>query len=120
MVSFGNLRLERPLQKLSSAEAPDVTDASGASWDMEPESPEINLIGMRAAEAREALEEKLDACAVTGVSVLRIVHGKGTGVLMSVVTELLRGDSRVSSWRQGKPEEGGTGATVARLEATKD
>jgi dsDNA-specific endonuclease/ATPase MutS2 len=38
---------------------------------------------------------------------------------MSVVTELLRGDPRVSSWRQGKPEEGGTGATVARLGEAK-
>jgi DNA mismatch repair protein MutS2 len=119
VVAFGNLRLERPLAHLTPEEPPEEPDASEASWDMEPESPEINLIGMRAAEAREALDRKLDACAATGTTVLRIVHGKGTGVLMSVVTELLRGDPRVSSWRQGKPEEGGTGATVARLGEAK-
>ncbi len=115
VVSFGNLRLEKPLEHLSPAEAPNGGEATSASWDMPPESPEINLIGMRAAEAREALEEKLDGCAATGIGVLRIIHGKGRGVLMSVVTDLLREDHRVSSWRQGRPEEGGVGVTVARV-----
>lgn len=115
VVSFGNLRLERPLDLLSPSEPPEGDHVSGASWEMEPESPEINLIGMRAAEAREALEAKLDACAATGTSVIRIIHGKGTGVLMSVVIDLLRHDGRVASLRQGKPEEGGVGVTVARI-----
>jgi DNA mismatch repair protein MutS2 len=115
VVSFGNLRLEKPLEDLTPAEPPEGGGAPQASWDMPPESPEINLIGMRAAEARAALEEKLEGCVATGVGVLRIIHGKGRGVLMSVVTELLRGDSRVSSWRQGRPAEGGVGVTVARL-----
>ncbi len=115
VVSFGNLRLEKPLADLSAAEPPQGAEAASASWEMAPESPEINLIGMRAAEAREALEEKLDGCAATGVGVIRVIHGKGKGVLMSVVADVLREDPRVSSWRQGRPEEGGVGVTVARL-----
>jgi DNA mismatch repair protein MutS2 len=46
---------------------------------------------------------------------LRIIHGKGTGVLRERVTEMLRKDTRVKAFRLGAWNEGGAGVTVAEL-----
>jgi DNA mismatch repair protein MutS2 len=47
--------------------------------------------------------------------VVRIIHGKGTGVLRRVVDEVLRADRRVTAHRLAPPREGGAGVTVAEL-----
>jgi DNA mismatch repair protein MutS2 len=46
---------------------------------------------------------------------IRIVHGKGTGVLRRRVTEFLKTDKRVSSVRIGEWGEGDTGVSIAEL-----
>jgi DNA mismatch repair protein MutS2 len=46
---------------------------------------------------------------------LRIIHGKGTGVLRERVTEMLRKDTRVKEFRLGAWNEGGAGVTIAEL-----
>jgi len=46
---------------------------------------------------------------------VRIIHGKGTGALRERVTELLRKDTRVRSFRLGLWNEGGSGVTIAEL-----
>ena len=43
--------------------------------------------------------------------ILRIIHGKGTGALKALVAEVLRGDSRVASFKTADPRQGGTGVT---------
>ncbi|NIP79655.1 MAG: hypothetical protein GWM90_10740 [Gemmatimonadetes bacterium] len=58
----------------------------------------------------------LDAAIQAGLPSLRIVHGKGTGVLREVVAELLRQDPRITSYRPGGIGEGGSGVTVVELE----
>ena len=35
----------------------------------------------RAEEARSALDRYIDDCSLTGINKIRIVHGKGSGVL---------------------------------------
>jgi DNA mismatch repair protein MutS2 len=44
-----------------------------------------------------------------------IVHGKGTGKLAEGIWDYLNSNGRVSSFRIGKPKEGGTGVTVIEL-----
>ncbi len=77
--------------------------------------PEIMLIGMRAEEARSALDRYIDDCSLTGINKIRIVHGKGSGVLRSIVDEYLRQDPRVESHRLGISGEGEDGVTIATL-----
>lgn len=45
-----------------------------------------------------------------------IVHGKGTGKLAEGIWNYLNADGRISSFRIGKPKEGGTGVTVIELD----
>lgn len=114
VVVLGDIRLERDSSELTPADPPEEKP-SDAVWGFHDESPEIHLRGMTLDEAVAELDAKIDNCLMAGISVLRIVHGKGKGILMRGVIDYLRSDRRVRSWRQGEPGEGGTGATIAVL-----
>ncbi|HET7457017.1 MAG TPA: endonuclease MutS2 [Gemmatimonadaceae bacterium] len=76
---------------------------------------EIDLRGMRYGEMDDFLLQSLDAAIRADLKAIRIIHGKGTGALRERVTELLRKDTRVKTFRLGAWNEGGTGVTVAEL-----
>jgi DNA mismatch repair protein MutS2 len=78
--------------------------------------PEINLRGMMADEARLELISALDAAVQAGLAELRVIHGKGTGVLRETVAEYARSDRRIKSHRLGAAWEGGSGVTIIVLE----
>jgi DNA mismatch repair protein MutS2 len=90
----------------------------GGGWSgPRPEaSPEVHLRGLRADEVAGTLMPALDSAIQAGLGSLRIIHGKGTGVLREVVAELLDRDPRVKGFRSGRLNEGGSGVTVAELE----
>jgi DNA mismatch repair protein MutS2 len=76
---------------------------------------EVDLRGMTAEEARDAVDRAIDAAVLADLPAIRIIHGKGTGVLRATVTEMLKRDRRVASQRLAPPREGGTGVTIAEL-----
>jgi DNA mismatch repair protein MutS2 len=77
---------------------------------------ELNLIGSRVDDALDASDKFLDRALLEGKQAVRIIHGFGTGTLRKAVREHLRKHPAVKSWRPGKENEGGDGATVAVLE----
>ncbi|MCU0611986.1 MAG: Smr/MutS family protein [Candidatus Eisenbacteria bacterium] len=77
--------------------------------------PELLLLGLRADEARERVVRYVDDARAADMSVVRIVHGLGRGVLKEVVREALRSHPAVSKFRSGAMQEGGQGVTVAYL-----
>jgi DNA mismatch repair protein MutS2 len=76
---------------------------------------EINLRGMRAEEVFAELDRYLNDAYLGNLPFVRIVHGKGTGVLRQVVRDILKSHSLVSSFRLGENGEGGDGVTIAKL-----
>lgn len=76
---------------------------------------ELKLISKRAEEAIYMLEKYLEDATLAGHKEVRIVHGKGTGVLRNVVKEYLRNSPLVSVFRLGGTGEGGSGVTIAEL-----
>jgi DNA mismatch repair protein MutS2 len=70
---------------------------------------------MTGDEARDAVIRAVDDAVLADLPAVRIIHGKGTGVLRRVVDEVLRADRRVSGRRLAPPREGGTGVTIAEL-----
>ena len=70
---------------------------------------------MTADEAKDAVDRAIDGAVLADLPAIRIIHGKGTGVLRTAVDELLRRDQRIASHRLAPPREGGTGVTVAEL-----
>ncbi|NLN17622.1 MAG: endonuclease MutS2 [Firmicutes bacterium] len=77
--------------------------------------PEIHLRGMRAEEALDLADKYLDDALLAGLSQVRIVHGKGAGILREVIHKLLKEHPHVEDFRLGYPNEGGAGVTVATL-----
>jgi DNA mismatch repair protein MutS2 len=73
---------------------------------------ELNLLGLRAEEAREKLDKYMDDCLLMHFHQVRIIHGNGTGALRTMVQEYLKKCKYVASSRWGGDGEGGVGVTV--------
>ncbi len=79
-------------------------------------SSELNLIGMRAADAIDALSEFIDRAVLQRMPELRIVHGFGTGRLRLAIHEWLRTCPSVKDYRLGTEKEPGAGGcTIVHL-----
>lgn len=76
---------------------------------------EIMLIGKTVFEAEEELDIFLDRAYRDGVSFVRIVHGVGSGKLRKAVREYLRNDKRVEKFESAPLNQGGEGATLAKI-----
>lgn len=78
-------------------------------------SGEIDIRGMASDEAILELDKYIDNALVSGLETIRIIHGKGTGVLRSSVQTHLRSHKAVKSFRLGTFGEGENGVTIAEL-----
>ena len=78
-------------------------------------SPEINLLGMTCDEAIAVLDKYLDDAYIAHLPSVRIVHGKGTGALRKAVSDHLRRQSYIASFRLGEFGEGDAGVTIAEF-----
>ncbi len=76
---------------------------------------EVDLRGMASDEAVLTLDRFIDNAVMAGLSQIRIIHGKGTGVLRSTVSQHLRRHPSVKSFRLGTYGEGENGVTIAEL-----
>ncbi len=76
---------------------------------------ELKLLGMTVDEACEKLDKFIDDSVLNGIGSLRIVHGKGTGALRSAISQQLKRDKRVKSFRLGEYGEGDSGVTIVSL-----
>jgi len=120
VVMLGSVRATLELSTLRKVE-PEVKERPRATgMEQPPEeapSPQLNIIGMRVADALPLVEELIDRAYRTGVSTIHIVHGKGTGRLRQAIREMLKAHSMVASYHDGPPEAGGSGITEVKLES---
>lgn len=75
----------------------------------------LDLHTFAPGELNDLLDDYIDACLEAGIHDLRIIHGKGRGVMRKRVQALLRKDDRVRSFHDAPVEAGGWGATLATL-----
>jgi DNA mismatch repair protein MutS2 len=78
-------------------------------------SSQLDIRGSRVEQALEDLESYLNDAALSGISSVRIVHGKGTGALRAAIREQLAHHPLVKSYVTAPPQEGGDGATIVKL-----
>ncbi|MBQ2203944.1 MAG: endonuclease MutS2 [Oscillospiraceae bacterium] len=79
------------------------------------QSPELDLRGMDALEAGAVLTIFLDNAYMANLTQVRIIHGKGTGVLRKTVHDELKKNKHVKKFRLGVYGEGEDGVTIAEL-----
>ena len=130
-VQLGGLRTRVKLSDLSrvsrkEAEERSVTAQRPPGWAIraepairlpavQPVNVEIDVRGERADDVLPRVERYLSDAYLAGMPFVRIIHGKGTGVLRQIVREYLGSSPMVQSYQPAGPAEGGEGATVARL-----
>ena len=88
---------------------------SGREMKLEAHPSEVDLRGMDTVEAICALNLFLDSAMRANLSSVRIIHGKGTGVLRAAVQQELKKNKFVKSFRLGVYGEGEDGVTIAEF-----
>ncbi|MHB8432476.1 MAG: endonuclease MutS2 [Candidatus Tyrphobacter sp.] len=76
---------------------------------------ELDVRGKRYADAEPLVDRWIDEALLAGSSPLRLIHGKGTGMLGRGLQEFLRAHPAVASVRYGNEEEGSHGVTIIDL-----
>lgn len=112
-VKMGDLMLTKKPKKAPVQQTRSVyRTTSRADSDV---STEIDLRGQAADEAVANLQLFIDKCVMNNISEIRIIHGKGTGVLRAAVSQELKGHPNVAEYRLGVYGEGESGVTIAKL-----
>lgn len=78
-------------------------------------NPTIDLRGQRADEALANLSHFIDDAQLLGEKELRILHGKGYGILKQMIREWLQGNRDVHNFHSERLELGGDGITIVNL-----
>ncbi|MBE5860042.1 MAG: endonuclease MutS2 [Butyrivibrio sp.] len=73
---------------------------------------EINLIGLNSQDAIAELDKYLDSAYVSHLPSVRVVHGKGSGILRQAVHNHLKSAPYVKSFKLGEFGEGDSGVTI--------
>lgn len=127
-VRFGHLTTrveEKRLEKISEEVYRDqeVRPGSGGEfgeWDITRRkiqfSPEIDVRGQKAEEALEHVTSFLDEAVMVECRELRIIHGKGDGILRQVIRQYLDSTGLVRSAVDEHVDLGGAGVTIVLLD----
>lgn len=118
-VNMNGLRMQlkkTDIAYIGKKQKPKVVKTKGKTNVKKTGSYEINVIGMRYEEAMAVVDKFIDDALVTGYPSVRIIHGMGTGALRKGVHQLCKKHKRIVSFRDGGPNEGGLGATLAYFE----
>ena len=93
--------------------------SNGEDWEPEavvvPIEDAIDLHTFHPREATLVLKAYFEACREKGLFEVRVIHGKGTGVLKARVESYLKKEKQVLDFYPAGPERGGWGATMVRL-----
>ncbi len=75
----------------------------------------LDLHTFRPKEIPDLLSDYFTACIHSGIFSVRVIHGKGKGILKKRVHEFIKKSPMVKSFKCAPPEAGGWGATIVEL-----
>jgi len=85
--------------------------------DLSASGNEVDVRGFEADDAVRAVERFLEDASVGGIQIVRIIHGKGKGILREEMKRFLAHNGIVKEFRLGEVREGGTGVTIVTLDS---
>ena len=115
-----NVKISR-LEKISKAEvkkelkAVDRRGGYNTNKKMMDFSPNLDLRGKRGEEILALIQTFIDEGYMLGMKDLRIVHGKGDGILREITRNLLRNMPEVAKMEDEHADRGGAGVTLVTL-----
>jgi DNA mismatch repair protein MutS2 len=78
-------------------------------------SSNLDLRGKRGEEAMKDLEEFMDSAIMLGIPEIRIIHGKGDGILRNLVREHLKKYKQIRSVTDEHADRGGPGVSIVGM-----
>ncbi len=122
IVLFGDIKIRAPLKKLQKVKFKknkQVKTNSGNkvkySFDINKKAAEFNtdidLRGKKVDEALSILRRYIDDAVLLGIKKIRILHGKGEGVLRDAIKDYLMTVPEVENTKPEHPDRGGDGIT---------
>ncbi len=124
LVAFGQMITtvdEKRLEKISNSEFKKTQKVKAGeipAWSLDKKlgfKTDIDLRGKRAEEALEEVARYIDDAIMLNVSQVKILHGKGNGILRKLIREYLGSVDLVRSFEDEETKYGGTGITVVRF-----
>ena len=120
VIAIGDLRTvakKKRVVKVSKSSVPKDIRRSFSSHtnDLASFSPEIDVRGMRTEDALHAIEKLFDRALMMGFNNLKIIHGKGDGILRKMIRQYLKKYDQVDRLEDEHADRGGDGITYAYL-----
>lgn len=78
-------------------------------------NPNLDLRGKRTEEAIPRIDQFIDNALLLGYRDLRIVHGKGDGILRKMIRDYLQSIPTIKKYKDENVERGGAGVTLVEL-----
>jgi DNA mismatch repair protein MutS2 len=119
-INFGHITLDLPIDEIEYAKDDAISPTYQKSNISEfIESKEIklkiDLRGKYGAEAIPLVDKFIDDAYIKGLEQVEIIHGKGSGALRQKISEFLKNNGYVQSFRLGEWNEGGSGVTIVQI-----
>lgn len=118
-LQVGNSKMYFNTKELSPSEHAKTshvdTSKKTSSFKSYQVASEIKLLGLTVEEANVLVDKYLDDAFLAGLATVRIVHGKGTGMLRKGIHTYLKKHPHVKSFRLAGIGEGDMGVTVVEI-----
>lgn len=127
VVIFGNMRTKMEVARLERVDDEKARQAQAAAntgsrvtrttidEHRSEFKHELDVRGLRADEALNQVQYFLDDAILVGVSQVRILHGKGNGILRQLIRQYLGTVPNVTGYRDEHVQFGGAGITVVEF-----
>ena len=118
VLALGDLRSvvkKERVQKISNKQAKKVVQSNSFSGRISEAigsfNAELDLRGMRGENAIQEVEKYMDKSIMLGFPFIKLIHGKGDGILRKLIREYLRKYSEVNRVEDEHADRGGDGIT---------
>lgn len=122
VLAIGDLRSvvkKNRVQKISNKQAKKVVQSNSFAGRMNDAvsdfRAELDLRGKRTEDALHEVEKYLDRAIMLGFPSIKLIHGKGDGILRKMIREYLRKYSQVNRMEDEHADRGGDGITYVYL-----
>ena len=122
VVAFGDLRSvvkRNRVQKISNRQVKKLVQRSSYTSSLSDAvasfRAELDLRGMRGEVALQELENYMDKAIMLGFSSIKIIHGKGDGILRKLIRTHLKGYKQVDRMEDEHLDRGGDGITYVYI-----
>jgi len=112
----GGLKINTSLSSLIKTKKDKKTDRKSTyNFNVAEIKTRLDIRGQRPDEAEYNIVKFIDEAYFSGQQKVEILHGKGTGVLRKLVSEILKNHENVNTFYNAAIEHGGAGITVVEI-----